>query len=205
MKKIPSLLSLFYFVSVGLAQADVTVVWSNSGNGVVASYSGTLDLTGYSRGIFVSDVTDTTLGASLNIFRGNVPASGSTHFSKQYDAFVNTDFTIAHRNGTFNGTEQAFGFYTDRGSFPSELYVPPGYVSGNQIEGQAVFANSTVLDVFGSDSFNFKVFDDGVNIVTFTSVPEPASGLFLVYGFSMVTLRRIRRASFPRGSLPAHE
>ena len=78
-----------FFASVGLSQAGVIVAWSNNGANVVATYSGTLDLTGYSSRNFFSPVTDVRLGPSENVFRGNVPVSDSTHFSKQFDAYVN--------------------------------------------------------------------------------------------------------------------
>src|SRR5215472_16973572 len=120
MNKTLTLLTAIIFASVGLSSASVTVVWSNSGADVVASYSGTLDLTGYSSGIFVSDVTDLRLGPTESVFRGNVPISNFTHFTKPFDAYVDSGLAVS-LFGTFNGAEQPFGFYADRSTFPSEL------------------------------------------------------------------------------------
>jgi hypothetical protein len=198
MKNTFTLLTAIIFASVDFCRASVTVVWSNSGGDVVASYSGTLDLTGYSSAIFVSNTTDVRLGPLANVFRGNVPQSASTHLTKPFDAYVDSGLTVPNRFGTFNGSEQAFGFYADRGAFPSELYVPPGYVSGSPIHGEAVFANTTVFNMFGTGSFHTTVFNDGINTVTFFSVPEPSSALLSLSGFAVVLLRR-RRTALPRG------
>jgi hypothetical protein len=188
MKNTHIIRSLIFFASVCLSQASVTVVWSNNGDDVVASYSGTLDLTGYSSGSFFSDITGVTLGPSLNIFWGNVPRSDSTHFTKQFDAYVDSGLMVPYIEGPVNGAEQAFGFYTEQDSFSSNLYVPPGYVSGTEIEGQAVFAYTTVFDIFGTDVFDTTVFNDGANTVTFSSVPEPSSVLLSFFGLSLVLL-----------------
>jgi hypothetical protein len=197
MKKIQALLSLLFFVSVDVVQANVTVVWSNSGSDVVASYSGTLDLTGYSSGgYFHVNLTDIILGP-VNVFRGNVWFGGLTHLSKPYNAFINTGFTTEYHTGIFNGDEQTFGFYSDRDVFSSHLYVTPGYVSGDQIEGRAVFENRRVSVIFGAEAFSSKVFDDGANTITFSAVPEPASGLILLCGLSMLALKRLRSVAYP--------
>jgi len=72
--------------------------------------------------------------------------------------------------------------------------VPPGYVSGNQIKGRAAFANKTVFDIFGADAFSSKVFDDGVNAVIFTSVPEPATALLGALGVGLLLFHHRRYA-----------
>src|SRR5258708_1156663 len=110
MKHTFTLLTAIIFASVDFCLASVTVVWSNNGGNVVASYSGTLDLKGYSTAIFVSNTTDVRLGPTENVFRGNVPESGSTHFTKEFDAYVDSGLTVPNHNGAFNGSEQAFGF-----------------------------------------------------------------------------------------------
>jgi hypothetical protein len=197
MKKTLYTLSLMFFASVCFSQGSVTVVWSNNGDDVVASYSGTLDLTGYSSGSFFSSITVVALGPSQNIFFGNVPGSDDpesvpTHFAKQFDAYVASGLMVPYFDVPFNGTEQTFGFYTTQGSPTANLYVPPGYVSGNEIQGQAVFANTTVFDIFGTDVFDTTVFNDGVNTVTFSSVPEPSSILLSLFGLGILLLGHIQ-------------
>jgi hypothetical protein len=133
-----------------------------------------------------------------------VPASDSTHLTKPFDAYVDPGITVSARDGAFNGAEQAFGFYTDRSSFPSELYVPPGYVSGSQIEGNAIFANTTVFDIFGADVFGITVFNDGINTVTFTSIPEPSSAVLSLYGLIVVLLAPTIRALKRQGTVSSN-
>jgi hypothetical protein len=190
MKPTLILIAALTFGTVGVSRASITIVWKNRGGDVVASYAGTLDLTGYVPATFDVDWTDVRLGPSENVFRGNVPVGDSTRLTMHFDAYVDSGLTVPNRNGTFYGGEQAFGFYADRSSFSSDLYVPPGYVSGSQIEGEAVFANTTVLETFGADVFDMKVFDDGLNSVTFASIPEPSSALLLFCGLSVALAGR---------------
>jgi hypothetical protein len=176
------------------ANASVTVLWSDVGGDVIASYSGTLDLSNYDfTGGFGIDRTGVLIGGSggtENLFRGNV-ATDDTYYGAGDFAFVDSGLT-ANLEGTFSGTEQAFGFDASLTS-DTFLFVEEGYLSGSQIDGEALFAGTSVAGIFGTDTFNTVVFDDGVNVVTFTTVPEPSTALFLCSSGALACLRRRRR------------
>ena len=84
------------------AQADVIVRWSenDSLNTVVANYSGTLDLTGYSLGIFTNNISDFAVNSLTSNFFGNVPLSTQTHYQNfTVNAYVDSGLD-AHRSGS---------------------------------------------------------------------------------------------------------
>lgn len=172
------------------SRAAVTVVWSDIGSDVVAEYSGSLDLSGYNLTDFYANTTRVWLGNSLALFFANVPDSRMTHYWRSSGGGpLLKDLVALDHRGVFDGTMEPFGFANDG---TGNLYVSPGYVSGTLITGEARFLNTNVASIFGSDTFNNIVYDDGVNAVTFVAIPEPSSLGMLLGSAAAILLIRSR-------------
>jgi hypothetical protein len=177
-------------------KAAVTVTWSSIGGDVIADYTGSLDLAGYEQTDFYADTTRVWLADNLALFFANVPKISTTHYWRRAgggDLLV--DLKAGDLTGLFDGTKQAFGFANDG---TGNLYVPSGYVSGSSMAGEARFQNTTVSLIFGLDTFDAVVYDDGVNVITFSTIPE-SSSLVLVL-LSCVTVVTIRSRGILRES-----
>lgn len=170
-------------------RAAVTVVWSDIDNDVVAEYSGSLDLSGYNLTDFSADTTRVWLGNSLALFFANVPDSRMTHYWRSSGGGpLLKDLVAPDHRGVFDGTMEPFGFGNDG---TGNLYVPPGYISGTWIAGEARFLNTNVASIFGLDTFSSIVYDDGVNTVKFIAIPEPSSpGILLGSAAALLWIRR---------------
>jgi hypothetical protein len=172
------------------ANAAVTVNITQSGADVVATATGTLDLTGLtSQGSFFlsefirPDVGYVGLGADGSV-SGYSGFTGPTNFGP-------ADITdSSSRSGT--------SFALNSSSFGSPyVFVPIGYVSGSAISGTATWLGTTI-GALGANpgTYVYTSAHDTVTIII-GSVPEPSTWAMMLIGFGAIGFA-MRRKSMRR-------
>ncbi len=190
MKIVATLLAGAALAMSGAADAAVTVIFNQSGADVVATTSGSLNLTGLN----YLATGSTTVGV-----RGDGAAFGTGGNLDIYGPIASGPFAF--------GT----GYVIDASSFSGDAFyiyrlnnvvgVKAGYVSGSAISATTTFLGQT-FDSMGLTVGNY-VFGVGQDIVTIEigtaapAVPEPASWALMIGGFALagVALRRRRIAT----------
>ncbi len=141
------------------ARADITVSGAQVGADVVFSYSGSVDLTGFSPG--PSGSSGGVIGPALDIF-GADGARTSSYFSPSATStpFGTGAYTFA-TSSTGGGLLMAPGV--------RQIIVPTGYVSGDPLSGTVTFAGKTfaTLGVFGTGTYTTAFTPNFNFIVTF--------------------------------------
>lgn len=200
-----ALLASILCLNIAAANASVLVTWSDSGSDLVATWSGSFDLTGLS-GPSTASASD---GASVAFSISSILAS-STGFDgvptgTQLSLYQSTP--VQHTAAPFlfslldtsNGGGIATGDYFYANSFASTdsntLKLRANYNSNDPISGTATFYNKSIASVFGSNLATPQVmWTLGNNTVTY-AVPEPATYAMLIAGGATALAYRRRRRS----------
>jgi PEP-CTERM motif len=170
-------------------QAAFTITIQQVGSNLVATGSGSINLTGISSNGFGFDTphiagafASADVGATGNnisygtTFTGGVPSFGD-------------QFSIGETSGTGDwvGIDGQFG----------QLYLPPGYVSGNPLAGTGVYVGQSISSmdlVPGSYTWSWGTGPTAdsftVNII---GVPEPSSIVLGALGVGLLAIARRRR------------
>jgi len=181
------------------ADAAVVVNIAQSGTSVVATTTGSLDLTGLiptgsfvlSRGVqssFGYIGTGSTDGASVTGYSG---FTGPTSFG-----------TGAYISAT-SGTGAAFAFNGSAFGIPY-VFVNAGYTSGSAIASTSLFANTTLAALgLTSGSYVWRSGNDSVTVTIGAvsgAVPEAGTWAMMILGMGAVgfALRRAKRRSDDR-------
>lgn len=180
--------------TAGAADAAVVVNVAQVGANVVATTTGTLNLTGLtsqgafslSRGIisnFAYVATGATDGVTVTGYSG---LTGPTAFGSS-STYV----------GATSGTGSSFAI-NGSGFGSPYVFVATDYVSGGLLAGTSVFANQTFASLgLATGSYLFSSGNDTVTVnVLATAVPEPAGWAMMIGGMGVVgfALRRRRVA-----------
>jgi len=185
------IIAAFAGLSVSSARAEFIVNITQVGNNVIASGSGTIDLTG---------LTDLGPGdASPSV----APRVGLIALGVAGDTEIYTGFTgpSSFGSGAVTHATTAAGDTVGIDDDTNYLAVPPGFVSGGSLSGTATFDNTTLAGLGltpGQYVYSWNTPDDSfvVNVVPSTTpppvgVPEPASLALL--GGSLLGCCLVRR------------
>jgi PEP-CTERM motif-containing protein len=178
------------------ADATITVNIDQVGSDVVATMSGSLDLTGLSdAGPFTLDPSEiyalyayVSTGAQGSPVEGYSGLTGPSNFGS--DAFFVPSSTAGDAfvlDGSFFGIPYVF--------------LPSGYASGDPLSGTSSWSDETLASlglapgqyIWGDARLDSVV----VNIGPVPGVPEPATWVMMLVGFGLVgwRMRRKRRAN----------
>ncbi len=180
----------------GNAEAGIIVNIEEQGSDVVASYSGSIDLTGIGFNIIGSGNVN-RIGASagqINFQNGATNKASLTDFSKNPWTVAPSAFGTG---GLFNADTvsaaagNAFGFQA------SGFFIESSYVSGDPISGSMTFENQTLASMginegTGIMNATFSSGDtltvNAISAVSTSAIPEPSgvlglAGLILGSGF----------------------
>ncbi|MEM6689482.1 MAG: hypothetical protein AAF664_08655 [Planctomycetota bacterium] len=108
-------LAMFSASSFVQVRAGMMVRWREAAGDVIASYSGSLDLTDYALlpGFFDGDLTVLRNDDDLNALWANIP-DGIEVYGQDGDFFVDTGFRTGTLLGAFDPTQQVFGYLSIR-------------------------------------------------------------------------------------------
>ncbi|MEM9838221.1 MAG: hypothetical protein AAF830_03605 [Pseudomonadota bacterium] len=172
---------------LGSANAAVEVVITESGGGVTATYSGSIDLTGLAE--FGSDTQDRAQIGPVSGFVISIPNADVT-FWRVPDPW--TPFGTGGGVSTGSASGDAFALFTD-----PALGLPTGYVSGSALSGMVTFAGETFaslgisLGVFTSDLGN----GDSVSVIVGDAAPVPVPAAALLFAPAALAFARRRKAA----------
>lgn len=198
------------FTAATQASATVTVTIRESGNDVVESAMGSLDVSSFTNQIGLIGTQSYINSGIANLIMGpdsynsnNTDDWANYYFAPYYSEIVGpasfgtslTSFIPTSRSGDAFGTVRILGPGLDY----RILIAPHGYVSGTQIASQAVFANRTFAAMgLTPGTYTYSWPSDSIRIEIGNlnaAVPEPASWAMMLvgFGFAGAMLRRRRR------------
>lgn len=185
MKK--TLITLFGVAIIGNAQAAISIILTEVGSDVVATYSGTVNITdlGFPGSGSISSYIDSG-DASI--------AMGSSASAAPYTVA----FTSKPANfGTSLGFASASSFSGDGFDISSSfnyLAVPAGYVSNTFLSGSATWAGQTFASLALTPGSYTWTWGSGPNADSATlQIPEPSSAVFAGIASGAFLLRRRRK------------
>ncbi len=161
------------------AGAAIVVNIEQQGSDVVASYSGSIDLTGIGFNFLGSANTNriAASGAQANFQNGAASKASLTDFGKNPWTVAPSAFGTG---GVFNADSlsiadgNAFGFQSNG------FFIEPTYVSGSTISGSMTFENQTLASMGINAGTMNATFSSG-DTLSVNAVPEPSlAGLMLV-------------------------
>jgi len=153
------------------ADAVMILNATESGGGVVFSYSGTLNTTGLTyRGKFSSSSTS-EVDSSKGYFWGN----GAGGFYDEYDDNANS-FAVPFGAGPFYAENNSTGDIFSLGYYGNDIYVPSSYSSGTTLAGSVTFTGQSFasLGMTPGTYINTLSNNDTITLnVGTTAVPGP--------------------------------
>ena len=179
---------LIFFALIEFSHAAVTVVWSEDGSGVTASYSGFIDTSSFGN---ASRVEVQSEGAVRNnqAFAYYDGGELRRYLSVRTVALPIVFAVMPPRTGT--GSGDPFSFAAD------DLFVDVDYVSGAPLSGVALFPGETFettfpngLDELEGETTAVWIAANGEEMVFYNVVPEPSVLLLLGIGVGGFFVRR---------------
>jgi hypothetical protein len=191
----------------GRADASVVIDITQVAGNVVATGSGTIDLSG------LTLVDSTVLGSSPQITPGEAFVVVGTPSSGQ-DSYSGLSGPSSFGSGSSifgsSGSGDLLGFE----EIISLLFVPASYVSGTALSGSATFDGQTFATLgLTPGTYVYKWSSDSLTVKIGTAsgvIPEPSTWAMMLLGFvslGCIALRRrasMRAATGWRGSLVDH-
>ncbi len=159
----------------GTADADVIIDVSQSGSNVVATGSGSIDLTG----LAFNETLSVVVGVQPNIAFITLGATPGGSFDIYTGASGPSSFGSGGTTLADSGTGPLFGVL-GTSNVGTGIFVPIGYVSGNPLSGSLTFDNKTIAGLGLTPGTYTYTWGTGpvesltVNISP-ASVPEPSS------------------------------
>lgn len=172
--------------TVGVSEAAMHVTYTDDVGGLTVSWTGSLDLVGLTYGGVSGPAAVVGAGTADYILSTHAGANYFSYGSSQ-DVFSSV---IGETTATSSGGD-SFGF-NSVGS-RTYLYIPTGYISGNDITGSIFFAGLSVADLGTINSdFSWGPGADQRIAASVSAVPEPSSTALLGLGTLGLLLRRRR-------------
>lgn len=184
-------LGILAFNSAIPASAAVIVSFQDSGSDVVATASGSLDLTGLTFQI-TAPISPQVSGAAFF-------ALGPTAFVAVYSGVTGpASFGSALDTTANSGSGDAFGVLFNTG----ELLVPESYVSGAALSSSAQWNGESVASLgLTPGTYIYALPDDSITVQIGSSVPEPATLWMLGLGCAVLLAARRRALPFTCGRM----
>jgi hypothetical protein len=187
---LPCMTATLVLLASGIAHGSTfTVTLAIVGPDVVATGSGTIDLTGLSS--FGSDYNNTEL----------YPANGIIGIGPTVNA---ADFYIGPSGPSSFGTGfggfpiSTSGDHVSLEDFGLDLFVPSGYVSGASLSGSATYAG-TIASLNLTPGTYTWTWDSGANSFVLqiprATVPEPSTWAMMLLGFAGLGFAGYRKAA----------
>jgi hypothetical protein len=180
------------------ARAALTIDIQQFGGNVVASETGSLDLSGL--GLVTS--------SGSTSFDYMSPASGIVFVGTPGSSSVYTGFSTIGSlgSGSFTAANSNSGTLTGADKADSYLFLPHNYSSGTQLNGTATW-NSTTLSTLGLSAGSSLVYSwsgDSITVNVLTPVPEPAMAILPAFAtlFLLAIWQRRRTLRSQSASLP---
>jgi hypothetical protein len=198
MKFITSVLAVAVLSALaGRADAAVVINFHEVGSDVVASASGSADLTDLAQiatAILFApgEVTPSKGGATVG-------DPGETHFYKGADG--PTSFGTGGQTEASTGNGDFVGVFAVSAFAPSPIVLfPKNYVSGTALTGSSVFENQSLqslgLDV-GQYTYTWGSGADADSLTINVGVPEPPTWALMGLGFAALGLAGLRASKRP--------
>lgn len=180
----------------GNADAAMIISIEEQGSDVVASYSGSIDLTGIGFNIIGSGNVNRIVasGGQVNFQNGATNKASLTDFSKNPWTVAPSAFGTG---GLFNADTvsvaagNAFGFQANG------FFIESSYVSGTTISGSMTFENQTLASMGINEGTGIMnaTFSSGdtLTVNAISAVPEPSSSLLGLAGLILGSAFRRRR------------
>ncbi|MCU6456115.1 PEPxxWA-CTERM sorting domain-containing protein [Sphingomonas sp. A2-49] len=176
-----SLAAAALFGMSSAADAAVVVTINQVGSNVVATTSGTLDLSG------LTNVGSFALALSLRPTAGYIGTGATANAGVTgYSGLIGpAAFGTGADTSATSGT--GLGFALNASAFGAPLvFVPTGYVSGSSLAGTALFAGRTFATLgLTAGSYVFRSAADTVTI-NIGAVPETASWIMMILGIGAI-------------------
>ena len=172
----------------GTADAGVVIDVSQVGSDVVATGSGSLDLTGLSLTVTVP------LSTTLDPIGGVIiigPSPGGS-----FDGYSGFQGPSSFGPGGQTFPSEGTGDLMGVDNFDGNIQVPAGYVSGTPLAGSSTFDNTTIAGLgLTPGTYTYTWSSDSLTVVV-ASVPEPSSlamaGMAAAAGLIAARRRRSR-------------
>jgi len=187
--KIPVLLvSLFLTLSsTSLSNASLIINVNQQGNDVVATGSGSINLTGLT--LQYTDNIQYPLAAYLQANDPGVILGSGT--GDHYNYISNSPYNFGPGTG---GTVFASAYSGNLFGFDyGQVVVPSGYISGSPLSGTATFGNKTFADIgITPDTYTWTLTNnDSVTLnINVSTVPEPSTYALLCISLGVVGYAR---------------
>ncbi|EPX78848.1 VPLPA-CTERM sorting domain-containing protein [Salipiger mucosus] len=194
-------------LTAGDADASVVIDITQTGSDVVATYSGSLDLSALAHDFTWSQTRGEISGDPLHFYSFDSAESGNYYGYLGEMTFASSGLIDTTTSSTTDASAIAgdnFGFHdhSDTMAGYGYVYVPEAYANGSQIDGSVTFAGATLASL----GLNAGIFSDvaswgsgstfdsiSVN-VSIAAVPLPASFPLALAGLGALgALRRSRR------------
>jgi len=148
------------------AQAAVLITAQETGGNVLFSYSGTLNLSGYS-----SSSNGPVGGPGIDPSQALIVFDSGTFSIYSYNSIGGpSSFGSGDGASPSSTTNNQFGIQPGSG----DIYVPTGYSSGGSLSGSMTFNSATFASLgITPGSYTWTIPNDSITLTVSTSVPEP--------------------------------
>lgn len=178
------------------ARAALTIDIQQFGGDVVASASGSLDLSGLS---LVTSSGSTSIALVY-------PSAGTIAVGTPGSSTVYTGFSTIGSlgSGGFTAANSYTGTLTEADKADGYIFLPHNYSSGTQLNGTATWTSTTLstLGLTAGSSLVYSWSGDSITVNVLTPVPEPAMAMLPAFGTLLLLAIWQRRRSLRMQRVP---
>jgi hypothetical protein len=180
-------------VAANAAQSAAVLLFDEVGPNVVATLTGSLNVTGLT-GVGATSARAAVGVGTASISIGGPPRSPQTGFVDVFSGPSNWGSGGVFLADAFSG--DAFFLGNTGGGPESELFVPSSYVSGDDIDSSITFNNQTFLSmglVAGDYVYSLRGLDTITVRIPATTMPVPEPSALALAGLALASLATTRR------------